>query len=144
MIVRWDCRIIRARFTPSLAAVALGAKLLEVHVVLSRECFGPDVKASVTTAELAQLVEGVRFIERALAHPLDKEQMAAEMGPLKAMFGKSVVAARDLPARPPARAMRPGAEETRHRHSGCPRRRARRTAIGLPRDGRYFAGGGTS
>ncbi len=82
----------------SLAAAALGASLLEVHVVLSRECFGPDVKASVTTAELAELVEGVRFIERALAHPLDKQQMAAEMGPLKAMFGKSVVAARDLPA----------------------------------------------
>lgn len=83
---------------PSLAAVALGANLLEVHVVLSRECFGPDVKASVTTSELAQLVEGVRFIEQALAHPLDKQQMAAEMAELKLMFGKSVVAARDLPA----------------------------------------------
>jgi N-acetylneuraminate synthase len=80
----------------SLAAVALGANLLEVHVVLSRECFGPDVKASITTSELAQLVEGVRFIEKALAHPLDKQQMAGEMHELKAMFGKSVVAARDL------------------------------------------------
>jgi N-acetylneuraminate synthase len=83
---------------PSLAAVALGANLLEVHVVFSRECFGPDVKASLTTAELAQLVEGVRFIERALAHPLDKQHMAGQMRELKTMFGKSVVAARDLPA----------------------------------------------
>ncbi len=33
-----------------------------------------------------------------MAHPLDKEQLAAEMGELKTMFGKSVVAARDLPA----------------------------------------------
>jgi N,N'-diacetyllegionaminate synthase len=82
----------------SLAAVALGANLLEVHVVLSRECFGPDVNASVTTEELTQLVEGVRFIERALAHPLDKDQMAGQLSPLKAMFGKSVVAARDLPS----------------------------------------------
>jgi N-acetylneuraminate synthase len=82
----------------SLAAATLGANLLEVHVVLSRECFGPDVAASITIDELAQLVAGVRFIERALAHPLDKQQMAAEMAPLKAMFGKSVVAARDLPA----------------------------------------------
>lgn len=81
----------------SLAAVALGANLLEVHVVFSRECFGPDVKASVTTAELKQLVEGVRFIERAIAAPLDKQKMANEMGDLKLMFGKSVVAARDLP-----------------------------------------------
>jgi N-acetylneuraminate synthase len=82
----------------SLAAIALGANLLEVHVVFSRDCFGPDVKASVTISELAQLVEGVRFIERAMAHPLDKEKVAGEMSELKTMFGKSVVAARDLPA----------------------------------------------
>ncbi|MBI3837562.1 MAG: N-acetylneuraminate synthase family protein [Planctomycetia bacterium] len=82
----------------SLAAVALGANLLEVHAVLSRECFGPDVKASLTTTQLAQLVEGVRFIERALACPLDKQQVAGEMSELKTMFGKSVVVVRDLPA----------------------------------------------
>ncbi len=81
----------------SLAAVVLGANLLEVHIVFSRECFGPDVKASVTTAELKPLVEGVRFIERALASPLDKQQVADEMVDLKAMFAKSIVAARDLP-----------------------------------------------
>ena len=83
---------------PSLAAVTLGAKVLEIHVVLSRECFGPDVPASITTAELAQLVAGTRFIERMLAHPLDKQQMADELSDLRTMFGKSLVAARDLPA----------------------------------------------
>ena len=82
----------------SLAAVALGANLLEVHIVHSRESFGPDVKASVTTMEFAQLVRGVRFIEQALAAPLDKEQMAGEMTELKAMFAKSIVVARDVPA----------------------------------------------
>jgi N-acetylneuraminate synthase len=83
---------------PSLSAVTLGANVLEVHVVFSRECFGPDVSASLTTAELAELVTGVRFIERMLAHPLDKESMAAELTDLKVIFGKSLVAARDLPA----------------------------------------------
>ena len=83
---------------PSLAAVTLGANLLEVHIVLSREAFGPDVRASVTIDELAELVRGVRFIELALSAPLDKEQVAVEMSELKTMFGKSVVAARDLPA----------------------------------------------
>ncbi len=81
-----------------LAAAALGANLLELHVVFSRECFGPDVAASVTTAEMTQLTAGVRFIERALAHPADKNALADEMAPMRAMFGKSVVAARDLPA----------------------------------------------
>jgi len=81
-----------------LAAATLGARLIEVHVTFSRECFGPDVIASITTAELKQLVEGVRFIETALAHPVNKQAMAESLGELKRVFGKSVVAARDLPA----------------------------------------------
>lgn len=81
----------------SLAAATLGANLLEIHVVFSRECFGPDVKASVTIDELTELVAGARFIERAMANPLDKQQVAGEMLVLKQIFGKSVVAARDLP-----------------------------------------------
>lgn len=83
---------------PGLAAVALGCDLLEVHVILSRECFGPDVPASVTTAELAELVRGVRFIERALTNPIDKQAEADRLAELRTIFGKSVVAARDLPA----------------------------------------------
>src|SRR5437667_12254227 len=57
---------------PGLAAVTLGAEVLEVHVTLSREMFGPDVAASGTTGELRQLVEGVRFIEGMQLHPVDK------------------------------------------------------------------------
>ena len=79
-----------------LAATALGANMLEIHAVFSRECFGPDVSASVTTIELKQLIEGVRFIERSLAHPVDKEEMAADLSELRTIFGKSIVAVRDL------------------------------------------------
>jgi N-acetylneuraminate synthase len=81
-----------------LAAVTLGASILEVHVTFSRECFGPDVVASITTSELRQLVEGVRFIEKAAANPVDKEAMAAELGELRRTFTKSVVARTDLRA----------------------------------------------
>jgi N,N'-diacetyllegionaminate synthase len=81
-----------------LAAAALGANMIEVHVTFSRECFGPDVCASITTAELAQLIAGVRFIEKALANPVDKEGIASELAPLRRVFGKSVIATRDLPA----------------------------------------------
>jgi N-acetylneuraminate synthase len=81
-----------------LAAVTLGATILELHATLSRECFGPDVAASVTTSELAQLVQGVRFIGRALANPVDKDRMAADLSELRSMFTKSLVAARDLTA----------------------------------------------
>lgn len=81
-----------------LAAVTLGCDLLEVHVTLSREMFGPDVPASVTTGELRQLVDGIRFIERAKASPVDKDAMARELRPLRDVFAKSVVSRLALPA----------------------------------------------
>jgi N,N'-diacetyllegionaminate synthase len=49
---------------PSLVAAYEGAAAVEVHLTLSREMLGPDVAASLTSTELRQLVDGVRFIER--------------------------------------------------------------------------------
>jgi len=83
---------------PGLAAVTLGAEMLEIHVTLSREMFGPDVVASITTAELKQLVEGAQFIETMFAHPVDKDSVAETMSPLRDAFTKSIVVTQDLPA----------------------------------------------
>ncbi|MFL5733179.1 MAG: N-acetylneuraminate synthase family protein [Chloroflexia bacterium] len=82
---------------PGMAAVTLGIKVLEVHVTFSRQMFGPDVPASVTTDELQQLVEGIRFIEKMKASPVDKDAMAGETAGLRDMFTKSVVVRVDLP-----------------------------------------------
>ena len=87
-----------ATIYPGLAAATFGIDMLEVHVALSREMFGPDVVASVTTPELRQLVEGIRFIERMNAHPLDKDASAKETAPLRKLFTRSLVARADLPA----------------------------------------------
>ncbi len=83
---------------PGLAAATLGIEVLEVHVTLSREMFGPDVTSSITTIELRQLVEGVRFIEKMKANPVDKNAMADKMAPMRNLFTKSIVAKVDLPA----------------------------------------------
>lgn len=77
---------------PSLAAAALGAEIFEVHVTLSREMFGPDVPASVTTSELKQMVDGVRFIDAMLQSPIDKDIMAGMLFPVRRTFTKSLVA----------------------------------------------------
>jgi N-acetylneuraminate synthase len=79
-----------------MAAATLGADIVEVHVTLSREMFGPDVPVSVTTSELRELVEGVRFIEKMMAHPVNKDVMAGEMTGLRNIFSKSLVARIDL------------------------------------------------
>jgi N,N'-diacetyllegionaminate synthase len=50
----------------SLAAVALGAKIIEKHFTLDRSLPGPDHKASLTPEELKSMVHGIRNIELAL------------------------------------------------------------------------------
>jgi N-acetylneuraminate synthase len=96
MRVRYGCKVglsdHSGTICAGLAAVALGIDVLEVHVTLSREAFGPDVSASLTTAELRQLVYGVRFIERALTNPVDKDEMAKVLAPVRELFTKSLVA----------------------------------------------------
>jgi len=83
---------------PGLAAATIGIELLEVHVTFSRDMFGPDGPASITIAELRQLVEGIGFVERLTAHPVDKNAMARETEDLRNMFTKSIVARQNLKA----------------------------------------------
>ena len=71
---------------PGIVAAWLGADMLEVHVCLSRECFGPDVPASITTGELRQLVDGVAFVERMRANPVDKDAAAREAVGMRQLF----------------------------------------------------------
>ena len=81
-----------------VAGAALGIEMLEIHVTFSRDCFGPDVPASVTFPELRQLVDGIRFVETALGSAVDKEAMSAEMAPLRSLFTRSIVIRRDMGA----------------------------------------------
>ena len=83
---------------PALAAVIAGAKAVELHVTWDRTMFGPDTVASVTFAELKQLVEGIRFTEKMLSNPVDKEAEAAGLDRMRKMFGQSLVAASELDA----------------------------------------------
>jgi N-acetylneuraminate synthase len=83
---------------PGLAAATLGVEVVEVHVTMSRDMFGPDVPASITMEALRDLVEGIRFVERMRANPVDKDAIAGEMAPLRAIFTKSLVASGALAA----------------------------------------------
>ena len=87
-----------ATIYPGLAAATLGIEVLEVHLTLSREMFGPDVIASVTPTEMRQLVDGIHFIERMRANPVDKDDLPESVTSLRGIFMKSVVVRDDLPA----------------------------------------------
>ena len=79
-----------------LAATAMGADILEFHVVFDHEMFGPDAKASLTPKQIRQLVKGVRQIETSLSTPVDKSD-TQKFEPLKMMFGKSLAVNKNLP-----------------------------------------------
>lgn len=79
-----------------LAAVALGAEVLEFHAVFDRRMFGPDASSSLTIDEIKELATGVRFLEKSLAHKIDKSDNSA-FSDLKKIFEKTLALNKDLP-----------------------------------------------
>ncbi|MEO1516130.1 MAG: N-acetylneuraminate synthase family protein [Bacteroidota bacterium] len=86
-----------AQIATGIAAVALGAELLEFHAVFDRRMFGPDASSSLTIDEIHQLVQSVRFLERSLASPIDKNDLRPYTE-LKKIFEKTLAVNKDLAA----------------------------------------------
>ena len=78
----------------SLAAVALGAELLEKHLTLDRTLRGPDHAASADPQQFAELTAGVNAVLAALGDG-DKKPVEAELE-VAAVARKSLHSARDL------------------------------------------------
>ncbi|GGE10510.1 N-acetylneuraminate synthase family protein [Psychroflexus salis] len=79
-----------------IAATALGAEILEFHVVFHKQMFGPDVNASLTLEETSALVKATQTICTALKNPIDKANHY-EFSSLKAIFEKSLAVNKYLP-----------------------------------------------
>lgn len=80
---------------PSLAAVALGACVIEKHFTLDRSLYGPDHKASLTPPDLAALVQGIRRVERAMGN--GRKELTEALHRMRDVFQKSVVSTVDIP-----------------------------------------------
>jgi N,N'-diacetyllegionaminate synthase len=79
-----------------IAAVALGATVIEKHFTLDRSLPGPDHRASLEPGELKAMVAGIRNIERALGDGI-KRPSPSELKN-KPIARKSLVAVRDIKA----------------------------------------------
>ncbi len=79
----------------SIVAAALGAVVIEKHFTLDRDMPGPDHQASLEPAELAALVEGVRFARAALGDGV-KRPMPSERANLP-LIRRGLVANGSLP-----------------------------------------------
>lgn len=77
-----------------IAAVALGATIIEKHFTLDRNLPGPDHKASLEPHELKAMVEGIRNVERALGDGV-KRPSPSELKN-KPIARKSLVAIRSI------------------------------------------------
>lgn len=80
--------------TVSIAAVAMGATVIEKHFTLNRNLPGPDHKASLEPAELADLVARIREVEQALGSPI-KQPNAGEL-PVRELVRRSVTLVRNV------------------------------------------------
>lgn len=81
----------------SLAAVTLGASMIERHFTFSRLMYGSDAKHSLLPEELKQLVEGIRAVEIMRAQAVDKN-CVEPFREMKQIFEKSLVSLADIPA----------------------------------------------
>lgn len=77
-----------------VAAVALGAEVIEKHFTLDKTMQGPDHKASLEPDELKDMIDAIRHIEEALGD--GKKRVSDSERPNITVARKSIVAARDI------------------------------------------------
>jgi len=77
-----------------IAAVALGAGVIEKHFTLNNSMEGPDHKASLETEELKTMVDSIRNIENALGNGIKKPSKSESKN--KEIARKSIVASRGI------------------------------------------------
>ncbi len=78
-----------------IAATALGAEILEFHVVFNKEMFGPDTKSSLTINEISKLTTAVSNIQNSLHNPINKNDNSQFLE-LKNIFEKSLAVNKNL------------------------------------------------
>jgi sialic acid synthase SpsE len=78
----------------AVAAVALGARIIEKHFTLDRNLAGPDHRASLEPQELGAMIQAIRNVEQALGNGI-KAPAPCELKN-RAVARKSVVATRDI------------------------------------------------
>jgi len=78
----------------SIAAVALGATVIEKHLTLDRSLPGPDHKASLEPDEFARMVRAIRNIEQAMGDGIKRPSPSEAQN--KSIARKSLVAAKPI------------------------------------------------
>lgn len=78
-----------------IAAVALGAVVIEKHFTLDKNLPGPDHKASLNPEELKEMIKAIRLVESALGDGI--KRLTSEEEEIKKVARRSIVAKVDIP-----------------------------------------------
>ncbi len=99
---RYRCRVglsdHSGSLSPSLAAIARGFSLIEVHATFDKRMFGPDTSASLTIEQIKKLVLFSNELNLIDNNPVEKNIIAKEMVSQKKLFDRSLALVRDLPS----------------------------------------------
>ncbi len=79
--------------TVPIAAVALGARIIEKHIILDRKLGGPDAAFSLEPNEFKVMVDAVRDLEKALG---SREYLVTEKMKAGRVFSRSLFAVKDI------------------------------------------------
>jgi len=80
----------------SQAAVALGASIIEFHVVFDKKMFGPDSESSIEIRDLSKLIDGLRKIKKEMESTINLKHDNSRFRPLKSIFEKSLAINKNL------------------------------------------------
>ena len=79
-----------------VAAVVMGAEVIEKHFTLSRDMYGSDARNSFEPDDFKRLVDEIRAVDAALASDVTKGDAQDRYAEMKHTFEKSIVAACDV------------------------------------------------
>ena len=80
-----------------IAAVVLGASVIEKHLTFSRKMYGSDARHSLEPHEFTQMIEGIRAVELMIGSKVNKDT-SEQFKIMKKVFEKSIIIAEDIPA----------------------------------------------
>lgn len=79
-----------------IAAVVLGASVIEKHFTLSQKMYGSDAMNSIEPEEFRRLVTEIRQIDLALNSQIDKDHKVQSLKAMKVTFEKSIVSSKPI------------------------------------------------
>jgi N,N'-diacetyllegionaminate synthase len=79
-----------------IAAFIAGAKALEVHATFSKQLYNFDIESSLSINEIKKLTDSIRYLEKVISNPVDKNTISKKKNNMKKNFTRSIILKKKL------------------------------------------------